>query len=158
MNSMYGKFVQKPIYTFHKTKFDKNLTKINEIEMEDNKIFQYQDFTLDKQMNCSNPIIGIQILAMSKIIMNEHINTCDGFRRGIYYTDTDSIVVEKDQYEMLVKKNCVGSEFGKLKLEMIIDNFYGFGKKMYFIDGYLDVEKNKKCKEIKMVFKGIGKV
>ena len=38
---------------------------------------------------------------MSKAIMNEFIYKCNGFTQGIYYSDTDSIIVDKNQYEIL---------------------------------------------------------
>lgn len=50
-------------------------------------------------MNCSNVSVACQILAMSKIIMNEAINYVGGFdskEKMPLYTDTDSIIVYED--------------------------------------------------------------
>ena len=49
-------------------------------------------------------LIGVQILSMSKRIMNEVICTAEDIGINVYYQDTDSIHVENDKIELLEKE------------------------------------------------------
>ena len=49
-------------------------------------------------------LIGVQILSMSKRIMNEVICTAEDIGINVYYQDTDSIHVENDKIEILEKE------------------------------------------------------
>ena len=44
---------------------------------------------------CSNTLLGVQILSMSKRIMNEVMTTAEDLDIEIYYQDTDSMHIEK---------------------------------------------------------------
>ncbi|ELP92047.1 hypothetical protein EIN_292060 [Entamoeba invadens IP1] len=120
MNSSYGKTIQKPI------KSDlvyKNIeTKVNnEIRYNADRYLK-KNFTLVKSMNdisdnirCFETnksfdnfyvpnLIGVQILSMSKRIMNEVICLAEDLNIPVYYQDTDSIHILKNSIELLEQK------------------------------------------------------
>ena len=118
MNSAYGKTIQNPVetdYIFKSTiKTDENLPSDLEkyIYSNYNKICEI--ITIDEKQACVKikkainnafnfSLIGLQILSMSKRIMNEVM--CLGFdiKCHIYYQDTDSIHIEVEDLPKLVK-------------------------------------------------------
>lgn len=134
LNSTYGKSIQKPIETetifkstykpvsnepnaFEKY-WQKNYQKIieaHEINKSTMKIKVKK--AIDKHFNFS--LFGIQILSMSKRIMNEV--TCLAFDLGvrIYYTDTDSFMIQNDKIDMLAEafkqkynRDLIGNQLG----------------------------------------------
>ena len=52
---------------------------------------------------------GSLILSLSKMLMNDVILALDGFKNHkIYYGDTDSVYIHKNDYNMLIEKGLVG--------------------------------------------------
>lgn len=118
MNSAYGKTIQKPVefdlkYLSKKTsenepisKFErywvKNYNKITETVYENDKLAVVK---VRKQINnhFNFSLFGIQVLSMSKRIMNEVM--CLAFDLGchVYYQDTDSMHIEADELPRLEK-------------------------------------------------------
>ncbi|WP_289705328.1 hypothetical protein [Bacteroides acidifaciens] len=105
MNSCYGKTIERPVEKDYKyiqegdelEKFwTKNSFKIDDdIKIENSNIHAIRTFKpIDKHFNFS--LFGIQVLSMSKRIMNEVM--CLAFDIGchIYYQDTDSMHIEVD--------------------------------------------------------------
>lgn len=145
MNSLYGKTVQKDITkTGHlwnrntlKTNFDERIYSYQKL-MNDLYFVETEDFELemntdksrdksrDKSMDDFTSYmpshLGAFILSHSKRIMNNFIECIDGFKQPkIYYGDTDSIYITKDNWEVLNKNNHVGDKLGQGK------NDYGEG-------------------------------
>ena len=131
MNSCYGKTIERPIekdYKYFKEGdelnkyWQKNYNKIVEdIKIENNGKTIHAVKTLrpiDQHFNFS--LLGIQVLSMSKRIMNEVM--CLAFDIGckIYYQDTDSFMIEKADLERLEKvyndkydRKLIGSNLGQ---------------------------------------------
>ena len=49
----------------------------------------------------TNTLLGVQVLSMSKRIMNEVMTTAEDLDIKIYYQDTDSMHIEKDKLNLL---------------------------------------------------------
>lgn len=115
MNSSYGKTIQKPVEddlkfvskwrkndqpSEYERFIQKNYNKIVDIINinEDEAVIKVKK-QIDKHFNFS--LLGVQVLSMSKRIMNEVM--CLGFDIGchIYYQDTDSIHIEADDLPKL---------------------------------------------------------
>jgi len=111
MNSCYGKSIQRTIETTSKFKTQneidayviKNYNKIDEIiTIEENKLYEVkQRNEIDKQFSLVP--FGVNILAMSKRIMNEVMCLAYDNNIGIYYQDTDSMHIENDKISLLEK-------------------------------------------------------
>ena len=113
----------------------------------------------------SNTLIGVQILSMSKRIMNEVMCTAEDFDIPIYYQDTDSMHIENDKIPLLAwefqqryKRDLIGKNLGQFHndFDELSDNpvaieSYFLGKKSY-IDK-LTNDKNETAYHIRM--KGI---
>ena len=116
LNSTYGKTIQKPIDTQEITKktnkkdsntpsdaekfIQKNYKKIIRVdELDGDKCLIKLKKGIDTQFNFS--LFGVQILSMSKRIMNEI--TCLAYDIGcyVYYTDTDSFFIEANDVDKL---------------------------------------------------------
>jgi len=117
MNSSYGKTIQKPVdfdikyltkwrkgneLSKYESYYTKNYNKVVETlyENDDFAILKVKTET-DKHFNFS--LLGIQVLSMSKRIINEM--SCLAFDIGchIYYTDTDSVHIEANDLPKLEK-------------------------------------------------------
>ena len=129
MNSTYGKTIMRPVEKDYKyfregdelNKFwSKNYLKIAEdIKIEGSDLHAVRTIKpIDKHFNFS--LLGIQVLSMSKRIMNEVM--CLAFDLGchIYYQDTDSFMIERDELPMLQKefnkkynRELIGSNLGQ---------------------------------------------
>ena len=131
MNSCYGKTIERPIekdfkYFKEGDELDrywkKNYNKIVEdIRIESPKQIIHAVKTLkpiDQHFNFS--LLGIQVLSMSKRIMNEVM--CLAFDLGckIYYQDTDSFMIEKNDLSKLevefnkkYQRKLIGSDLGQ---------------------------------------------
>ena len=182
MNSAYGKMIQKPITTTtefkrHHTKIfkPKGLCSSNK------KLNDYvDDYPLDKyliknsakvisyiQVNknlsaikvgqsiddfYTNTLLGVQILSMSKRIMNEVMCTAEDIGIKIYYQDTDSMHIEKnkinnlaEEYKKRFGRELIGKNLGQFHNDFDeVENGYAYksifvGKKMY-----VDMLKNEK--------------
>ena len=176
MNSAYGKMIQKPITTT--TEFKRQYTKIF-----NKKLGCYvDDYPLDKyliknsakiisfiQVNknlfavkvgkqidqfYTNTLLGVQILSMSKRIMNEVMCTAEDINIKIYYQDTDSMHIEKnkinslaEEYKKRYGRDLIGKNLGQFHNDFDeVENGYSYksifvGKKMY-----VDMLKNDKNK------------
>ena len=176
MNSAYGKMIQKPITTT--TEFKRQHTKIF-----NKKTQEYEDdYPLDKyliknsakivcytQINknlyavkvgkqidqfYTNTLLGVQILSMSKRIMNEVMCTAEDINIKIYYQDTDSMHIQKFKIDDLAKeynkrygRELIGKNLGQFHNDFDeVENGYSYksifvGKKMY-----VDMLKNDKNK------------
>ena len=166
MNSAYGKMIQKPITTI--TEFKRHHTKIF-----NKKLGEYvDDYPLDKyliknsakiacciQVNknlyavkvgkqidkfYTNTLLGVQILSMSKRIMNEVMCTAEDINIKIYYQDTDSMHIEKnkinslaEEYKKRFGRELIGKNLGQFHNDFDeVENGYAYksifvGKKMY---------------------------
>ena len=174
MNSAYGKMIQKPITTT--TEFKKEHSKVF-----NKKLGEYvDDYPLDKyliknsakivsytQVNknlyaikvgkqidqfYTNTLLGVQILSMSKRIMNEVMCTAEDIGIKIYYQDTDSMHIQKfkiddlaEEYKKRYGRELIGKNLGQFHNDFDeVENGYAYksifvGKKMY-----VDMLKNEK--------------
>ena len=174
MNSAYGKMIQKPITTT--TEFKRKHAKIFVKKLND----YIDDYPLDKyliknsakiisyiQVNenlyaikvgqqidtfYTNTLLGVQILSMSKRIMNEVMCTAEDIGIKIYYQDTDSMHIQKFKIDDLAKeykkrygRELIGKNLGQFHNDFDeVENGYAYksifvGKKMY-----VDMLKNEK--------------
>ena len=174
MNSAYGKMIQKPITTT--TEFKRKHTKIFDKKLND----YVDDYPLDKyliknsskiisyiQVNknlyaikvgqqidtfYTNTLLGVQILSMSKRIMNEVMCTAEDIGIKIYYQDTDSMHIQKnkiddlaEEYKKRYGRELIGKNLGQFHNDFDeVENGYAYksifvGKKMY-----VDMLKNEK--------------
>ena len=174
MNSAYGKMIQKPITTT--TEFKRKHTKIFDKKTQEFK----DDYPLDKyliknsakiisyiQVNknlyaikvgqqidtfYTNTLLGVQILSMSKRIMNEVMCTAEDIGIKIYYQDTDSMHIQKnkiddlaEEYKKRFGRELIGKNLGQFHNDFDeVENGYAYksifvGKKMY-----VDMLKNEK--------------
>ena len=128
MNSAYGKTIQKPIKdkSVYKLKgvptnkyMVKNSAKVLEINPINDKLNQIKvskpvyDF-------CSNTLLGVQILSMSKRIMNEVMCLAEYLGIKIFYQDTDSMHIEKSrlddlatEYKKRYNRELIGKDMGQ---------------------------------------------
>ena len=174
MNSAYGKMIQKPITTT--TVFKRYNTKIYDKKTQEFK----EEYPLDKyliknsakivsyiQVNknlyaikvgqqidtfYTNTLLGVQILSMSKRIMNEVMCTAEDINIKIYYQDTDSMHIQKnkinnlaEEYKKRYGRDLIGKNLGQFHNDFDeVENGYSYksifvGKKMY-----VDMLKNDK--------------
>ena len=166
MNSAYGKMIQKPITT--STEFKRYHTKIFNKKLND----YVDDYPLNKyliknsakvisytQVNknlyaikvgqqidtfYTNTLLGVQILSMSKRIMNEVMCTAEDIGIKIYYQDTDSMHIQKnkinnlaEEYKKRFGRELIGKNLGQFHNDFDeVENGYAYksifvGKKMY---------------------------
>ena len=185
MNSAYGKMIQKPITTTteFKRKHTK-IFRPKRSCSSNKKLNDYvDDYPLDKyliknsakiisyiQVNenlyaikvgqqidtfYTNTLLGVQILSMSKRIMNEVMCTAEDIGIKIYYQDTDSMHIQKNKIDDLAKeykkrfgRELIGKNLGQFHNDFDeVENGYAYksifvGKKMY-----VDMLKNEKNKQ-----------
>ena len=128
MNSAYGKMIQKPIVdknvykkyqTFDKNEntiyplndyIIKNSAKIKEI-IQINKNIYLCKVGKEIETFATNTLLGVQVLSMSKRIMNEVMCLAEDLDIKIFYQDTDSMHLEKDKFELL--KNEFYKKYGR---------------------------------------------
>ena len=69
---------------------------------------------LDDDCDIKNPlpvVLGASILSNSRRIMNKFIREINGFyNNNIYYTDCDSLYIEKRYWDVLDEANLVGKD------------------------------------------------
>ena len=157
MNSAYGKTIQKPIET------DKEYISINKKEKyidyhynniksmtlcDNNKIIRVEKMKpIDKHFN--NVVCGVEVLSMSKRIMNEVMTLAEDNNINMYTTDTDSIHMDMDKVELIRNKfnekygrELIGKEMGQFHCDFEMDGMKKgtdpvaiksifLGKKMY---------------------------
>ncbi len=142
MNSSYGKTIQRPIKkqfnyvrndeadTYAMTHYHQ-LYQATEIIDGDKTLFEMYK-PLDKQFN--NCLYGIQVLSMSKRIMNEVICLAEDLDLRIYYQDTDSIHIVNDDIPILEKaynakynRELIGGDMGQFHSDFDIFGDSGSG-------------------------------
>lgn len=174
MNSAYGKMIQKPITTttefkrYHTKIFNKKLNDyvddypLNKYLIKNSaKIISYTQVNknlyaikVGQQIDTfyTNTLLGVQILSMSKRIMNEVMCTAEDIGIKIYYQDTDSMHIQKNKIDYLAKeylkrfgRELIGKNLGQFHNDFDeVENGYAYksifvGKKMY-----VDMLKNDK--------------
>ena len=174
MNSAYGKMIQKPITTsivFKKYQSKKLNKKTNELVIEQPlnkfliknsaKIIKYTQVNknlyaikVGQQIDdfYTNTLLGVQILSMSKRIMNEVMCTAEDLNINIYYQDTDSMHIQKsrlndlsNEYFKRFGRELIGKNLGQFHndFDEVADGYayqsIFVGKKMY-----VDLLKNDK--------------
>ena len=166
MNSAYGKMIQKPITTsiVFKRYSSKTFNKKTQ-EYEDDypldkyliknsaKIISYIQVNknlyaikVGQQIDTfyTNTLLGVQILSMSKRIMNEVMCSAEDIGIKIYYQDTDSMHIEKNKINYLAEeyknrygRELIGKNLGQFHNDFDeVENGYAYksifvGKKMY---------------------------
>ena len=146
MNSAYGKIIQKPIkdklvynkfrtmkkHVDYKTKqvsweeelpYAKYMIKNSAKVIESNQISKnlYQ-IKVSKPIYdfATNTLLGVQVLSMSKRIMNEVMCTAEDLGIRIFYQDTNSMHIEKDrlndlasEYQKRFSRELIGKNLGQ---------------------------------------------
>lgn len=112
MNSAYGKCIQRAIdrdwkflhegEELDKFWFKKNAKIIDDVLIDGSNIHAVRTSkAIDKHFN--NSLLGIHILAMSKRIMNEVMYLAYDIGCHVYYQDTDSLHIDRDDLPILEK-------------------------------------------------------
>ena len=131
LNSIYGKTILKPINTKYKFIRKNELPKyinnrynyIEEITQEDSS----KTFCLAKELKAYNRHftfvpLGVNILSMSKRIMNELICTAEDINIVPYYQDTDSIHIHGDDLNKLATE--YEKRFGRVLIGKALGQFH----------------------------------
>ena len=175
MNSSYGKTLLKPIdenvsyikgtdkmmnyiinnYTFHKI-----TTLVSEIDIED-KYKVYEVKTIKPINNhFNNASCGVEVLSMSKRIMNEVMCLAEDLKLKIYYQDTDSMHIRNinikklsNAYKSLYNRDLIGKNMGQFHTDFsskILDKETIYAKRSIFLGKkcYIDELTDKKGKII----------
>ena len=79
----------------------KNSAKITEINKINDNLYQVKTTKPIYDFN-TNTLLGVQVLSMSKRIMNEVMTTAEDLNIQIFYQDTDSMHIEKSRLKDLV--------------------------------------------------------
>ena len=120
MNSLYGVQMRKDINesysckseTWMKTEFDENVLDYWKLPNGNYIVKMKKDDELDVDSDIKNTlpaVLGAFILSNSKRIMNNFIREINGFyENNTYYTDCDSLYIEKKYWDVLDKANLVG--------------------------------------------------
>ena len=174
MNSAYGKCIQKPITTnlvfkkYQTKKFDKKTKQyvddypLNKFLIKNSsKIIKYTQVNknlyaikVGQQIDdfYTNTLLGVQILSMSKRIMNEVMCTAEDLNIQIYYQDTDSMHIQKNkindlanEYFKRFNRELIGKNLGQFHndFDEVTD---GYAYKSVFVGKkmYVDLLKNDK--------------
>ena len=116
MNSLYGVQIRKDINESYycksecwmKTEFDENVLDYWKLPNGNYIVKMKRDDGLDDDCDVKNTlpaVLGAFILANSRRIMNKFIREINGFyENNIYYTDTDSLYIEKKYWDVLDKE------------------------------------------------------
>ena len=120
MNSLYGVQIRKDFNESYsckseiwmKTEFDENVLDYWRLPKGNYIVKMKKDDGLDDDCDIKNTlpaVLGAFILSNSKRIMNNFIREINGFyENNVYYTDTDSLYIEKKYWDVLDKANLVG--------------------------------------------------
>ncbi len=152
MNSAYGKSLLKPFDTDskyvkdieqHATKYYKHIKEIIPLHNGTYKVDHYKSIC-EHFNNCQ---IGIEVLSMSKRIMNEVMCLAEDNNLNMYYQDTDSIHIDSvsvpvlaDQFKMKYNRELIGKEMGQFHTDFSSNTLNGdlvsiesiyLGKKCY---------------------------
>lgn len=140
MNSSYGKTILKPIDSdkvyipvTDKQKFiDYHYNNIKLMSLCDNDKLYRVELLKPIDTHFNNVACGVEILSMSKRIMNEVMTLAEELKYKMYITDTDSIHIDTDKVEKL------GEEFTKRYGRQLI----GKGMGQFHCDFEMDGVKN----------------
>ena len=122
MNSLYGVQIRRDnnesyyckSETWMKTEFDENVLDYWKLPNEKYSVKMKKDDGLDDDCDNKNTlpaVLGAFILGNSRRKMNDFIGEINGFyNNNIYYTDTDSLYIEKKNWDVLDNANLVGEE------------------------------------------------
>tara|TARA_R100000654_G_scaffold28502_2_gene53109 strand:+ start:11119 stop:14709 length:3591 start_codon:yes stop_codon:yes gene_type:complete len=140
MNSAYGKTILKPINTEEAIVSEKE--KDTFIKKNYNYIMEYEKmwgsknwrFKLHKTINehFNNCCVGVEVLSMSKRIMNEVMCLCEDYNLTAYYQDTDSIhmvwddvAVLKKKYKEIYGRELDGKQLGQFHIDFDLEDDNG---------------------------------
>jgi hypothetical protein len=182
MNSAYGKTILKPINTeeaiIGKKDVDKYIRDNYNYIIEYEKMFESDKyrFKIHKTINehFNNCVVGVEVLSMSKRIMNEVMCLCEDNNLTAYYQDTDSIHMVWDDVSVLKKKfkeiygkELDGKQLGQFHIDFDLEDENGnecknvyaeksifLGKKCY-IDCLVGDYGNKKVRGFHIRMKGV---
>lgn len=110
LNSIYGKTIQKAIdheYKYYRPQAGFKTWLINHSNyIENMTVLKDSDIIRLKQImpinrHFNNTLLGVQILAMSKHLMNRVMCLADDLHLDVYYQDTDSMHIRRDQVPLL---------------------------------------------------------
>ena len=164
MNSLYGVQIRRDINESYycksenwmKTEFDEYVLDYWKLPNGNYIVKMKKDDGLDDDCDITNTlpaVLGAFILANSRRIVNEFIREINGFySNNIYYTDTNSLYIEKKYWDVLDKANLVGEELCQGKNDYITGGiFYGLYlapkiKYCLTIDGYGIIQEHKTFK------------
>lgn len=139
MNSAYGKTLLKPFDTdshyvcekgksAHISKYFKVIKEITPLHNGSYKIDHYKGIC-DHFNNC---FIGVEVLSMSKRIMNEVMCLAEDNGLNMYYQDTDSIHIDSisvpvlaEKYRQLYGRELIGKEMGQFHTDFKSDTLKG---------------------------------
>ena len=97
-----------------KTEFDENVLDYWKLPKGNYIVKMKKDDGLDDDCDIKNTlpaVMGAFVLGNSRRFMKKFIRELKGFyRNNIYYTDTDSLYIEKKYWDVLGKANLVGEE------------------------------------------------
>jgi len=156
MNSMYGKTILKPIevdtVVVPEWRFEKyinyNYNFIQSCIHVHDKYYVKKIKTIINHYNYCH--CGVEVLSMSKRIMNEVMTLAEDLKLSIYYQDTDSMHINYEEVDTLAKefknkynRDLVGEEMGSFHVDFDLDGACGdiYSKESYFIAKkvYIDV-------------------
>nr|YP_009690242.1 DNA polymerase family B [Porodaedalea pini]QEG57022.1 DNA polymerase family B [Porodaedalea pini] len=140
MNSLYGRFGMKRSMVNHEVLKQKNVNTfiekigfdnfINKVDIGNKALVSYNlQFQRTPKINMA---ISAAITANSRIVMSQYKNNPD---YNLYYSDTDSIFIDKPLPDQLVSSKTLGL----MKLEHVLTKFVALGPKVY---GGVDVDGN----------------
>ena len=120
MNSLYGEIIRKDIEekfarkseVWMMTEYDERVKDYWKISGNNYIVKMFDDAGLEdevKKLNTMPLHLGAFVLSNSKRIMNNFIHAINGFyTNDVYYTDTDSLYIEKKYWDKLEKAGLVG--------------------------------------------------
>ena len=156
MNSMYGKTILKPIevdtVVVPEWRFEKyinyNYNFIQSCIKVHDKYYVKKIKSIINHYNYCH--CGVEILSMSKRIMNEVMCLAEDFKLSIYYQDTDSMHINYEDVEILSKefknkynRDLIGEDMSQFHVDFDMDGASGeiYAKECYFIAKkvYIDI-------------------
>jgi hypothetical protein len=175
LNSLYGKFIESDknklvqLDIIKEDKYEKfidnNYNRIKEFssigkDYNNKDVFLFKSKKIiNNHFNCQQ--IGIEILSMSKRIMNEVFELANENNIEIFYQDTDSLKMLTDDVDKLnncfkskYNKELLGNSLGQFKDEyekMHCDVFIAVGKKFYYSNDKLKGDDKISCKGIPLI-------
>lgn len=155
MNSFYGKTIQNPVtknykFIYGKEKAEKSFlfntaTMISSTKISEELFMLEEHKSINQHFNL--PHVGIEILSMSKRIMNEVMCLAEDLDIEIYYQDTDSMhIVDgkfdllSTEYEKIYNRELMGEDMGQFNCDFDYESkdrdpvaieSYFLGKKCY---------------------------